>query len=298
MLAVLALGHNEDNDGWTEDVNDEVNAVKEDAFDWKLSQVVFNRNSSSNVVFSPISVKFLLTLLAEAAGQSVHSGTRAELMKVLPFPGTLVVTREHYRGVLSSLAVTLDMTRFDFCFIAKVSTFRTPKRTSQSTLARKVSSLMGLKRVKSSSQSLSSTTEWILTTSTSAKKQKPRKRSISGSATWLTGKSQTSLTPSLCHRRLWFSLTQFTSKDCGIYRSKSRSRWTSSLINAPSWRKNSSTRPTPSITFSPPRTNWESCSCLMPGSDSQCSWFCPPRRTDWAKSSNFWALRKSKTSRI
>lgn len=39
-------------------------------------QSVFRENKDKNIVLSPLSVKLLLTLLAEAAGQSVTSKTR------------------------------------------------------------------------------------------------------------------------------------------------------------------------------------------------------------------------------
>lgn len=61
---------------------------------------------------SPLSVKILLTILAEAAGQDVPSDMRNELMSVLPNRKTLNDTREYFKRVLSSINVII---LWEFC---------------------------------------------------------------------------------------------------------------------------------------------------------------------------------------
>jgi len=81
---------------------------RQDVFDWKLSQSVFRENKDSNIVLSPLSVKLLLTLLAEAAGQSVTSKTRTELEQVLPYNKSLFDAKEYFQKVLTSLSTKSD----------------------------------------------------------------------------------------------------------------------------------------------------------------------------------------------
>lgn len=68
-------------------------------------QEVFKSQRDENVIISPISVKILMTVLAEIAGQGVQSTTRDELMLVLPGNQTLEGAREYFQEVLLSLEV-------------------------------------------------------------------------------------------------------------------------------------------------------------------------------------------------
>jgi hypothetical protein len=65
------------------------------------------------MIVSPVSVKLLLTVLAEAAGQNVKSKTRDELKQVLPYNQTLECARKYYKKVLSSLQVKLIFCCFE-----------------------------------------------------------------------------------------------------------------------------------------------------------------------------------------
>lgn len=56
---------------------------------------------------SPISVKFLLTILAEGAGDDVESEMRNQLRTVLPYSKTLNDSRAYYKKVLASMGVRL-----------------------------------------------------------------------------------------------------------------------------------------------------------------------------------------------
>lgn len=58
-----------------------------------------------NVLTSPISVKFLLTILAEGAGDDVQSEMRDQLRTVLPYTKTLNDSRAYYKKVIASLGV-------------------------------------------------------------------------------------------------------------------------------------------------------------------------------------------------
>ncbi|CAO1331347.1 unnamed protein product [Diamesa serratosioi] len=78
---------------------------KQDEFDWKLTKMLLKESRTKNVIVSPLSVKLLLTLLAEAAGQNVPSTTRKELEQVLPFNKSLYDAKEYFATVLSSLGV-------------------------------------------------------------------------------------------------------------------------------------------------------------------------------------------------
>jgi serine protease inhibitor len=49
---------------------------KNDQFDWELTKQILKTNPNKNTIVSPLSVKTLMTLIAEAAGQSVDSLTR------------------------------------------------------------------------------------------------------------------------------------------------------------------------------------------------------------------------------
>jgi serine protease inhibitor len=49
---------------------------KNDQFDWELTKEIFRTNINKNTIISPLSVKILMTLIAEAAGKSVYSLTR------------------------------------------------------------------------------------------------------------------------------------------------------------------------------------------------------------------------------
>jgi serine protease inhibitor len=74
-----------------------------------LFQAIFKSNKEKNVIVSPLSVKLLLTLLAEAAGQTISSQTRKELEQVLPFNKNLIQAQEYYRKVLGSLSVSFSI---------------------------------------------------------------------------------------------------------------------------------------------------------------------------------------------
>ncbi|CRK86295.1 CLUMA_CG000040, isoform A [Clunio marinus] len=76
---------------------------KQDQFDWRLSRAVFQSSKGGNVILSPLSVKLLLTLLAEAAGQTVESLTRKELEQVLPYNKNLNDAKEYFQKILLSL---------------------------------------------------------------------------------------------------------------------------------------------------------------------------------------------------
>lgn len=72
----------------------------------KLSfQKAFQSGIKGNVLISPISVKILLTLLAESAKQNVESETRTQLAIVLPYNHTLEASRIYFKNILSSLEV-------------------------------------------------------------------------------------------------------------------------------------------------------------------------------------------------
>lgn len=62
--------------------------------------------TKDNVIISPVSIKLLLTILAEAAGQDIDSLTRTELWKVLPFNHTLAGARTFFQNILNSLKVS------------------------------------------------------------------------------------------------------------------------------------------------------------------------------------------------
>lgn len=81
---------------------------KQDEFDWKLIQAVLKDNKNQNVILSPLSVKLLLTLLAEAAGATIGSQTRTELEQVLPYNKSLFDAKEYFAKVLSSLGIKAD----------------------------------------------------------------------------------------------------------------------------------------------------------------------------------------------
>lgn len=69
-------------------------------------QEIFRQSRKENVIVSPLSVKVLLTILAEAAEQNVESTTRKELRNVLPYRKTLNDTRKYFSKVLDSLNVS------------------------------------------------------------------------------------------------------------------------------------------------------------------------------------------------
>lgn len=73
------------------------------AFDLKE---IFKQSSEENVVASPISIKLLLTVLAESAGQDVSSTMRDNLAQVLPYNHTLECARNYFSGILKSTLVT------------------------------------------------------------------------------------------------------------------------------------------------------------------------------------------------
>lgn len=83
--------------------------VQRHDFDWHLAQEVF-RHEESNVVFSPFSVKLLLTLLYEAAEPG--SATRQQL-KVVLCERDINETRAFYRGFLETTTKTNDNYEFD-----------------------------------------------------------------------------------------------------------------------------------------------------------------------------------------
>jgi serine protease inhibitor len=68
-------------------------------------QVIFKQNNKENMIISPVSIKLLLTALAESAGQDTKSETREELKKVLPYNRTLEDARDYYATILKSLQV-------------------------------------------------------------------------------------------------------------------------------------------------------------------------------------------------
>lgn len=57
-----------------------------------------------NIIFSPFSVKLLMSLLAEAAG--ARTSTLRQLSSALPGVG-LLATREHYSALFKSLLVII-----------------------------------------------------------------------------------------------------------------------------------------------------------------------------------------------
>jgi serine protease inhibitor len=80
---------------------------KQDQFDWKLTKTVL-KSQPNNVLLSPLSAKILLTLLAEAAGQTVKSKTREQLEQVLPYNKNLYDAKEYFKKVLNSIKTTDD----------------------------------------------------------------------------------------------------------------------------------------------------------------------------------------------
>lgn len=80
---------------------------KQDEFDWKLTKTVL-KSQPNNVLLSPLSAKVLLTLLAEAAGQTVESKTRKQLEQVLPYNKNLYDAKEYFKKVLNSIKTTDD----------------------------------------------------------------------------------------------------------------------------------------------------------------------------------------------
>ena len=66
--------------------------------------------SNQNIILSPLSVKILLTLLAEASGQEVQSQTFKELSKVLPEQGNLKDAKDHYKFLLKSVEASFNLT--------------------------------------------------------------------------------------------------------------------------------------------------------------------------------------------
>ncbi|XP_055627219.1 serine protease inhibitor 2 [Toxorhynchites rutilus septentrionalis] len=73
-------------------------------FDWDLTKRIF-KSEKSNAVFSPFSVKILLTLLYEATGDAAglsDTQTKKELSVVLDNSGDLNSTRVMYRSLLDS----------------------------------------------------------------------------------------------------------------------------------------------------------------------------------------------------
>ncbi|KAL7043121.1 hypothetical protein ACKWTF_001398 [Chironomus riparius] len=86
---------------------------KQDQFDWKLTKEVL-KAQTGNVLISPLSAKILLTLLAEAAGQTVESKTRRELEQVLPYNRNLYDAKEYFKKVLASIGTLNDAYRVNF----------------------------------------------------------------------------------------------------------------------------------------------------------------------------------------
>jgi serine protease inhibitor len=76
---------------------------KPDEFDWKLVQSTLAASNDENVVLSPISVKILMTLLAEGAGDAVESDTYKQLKQVLPDDKTLTKAKAYYTKFFESL---------------------------------------------------------------------------------------------------------------------------------------------------------------------------------------------------
>lgn len=64
------------------------------------------KSSDKNLIVSPLSVKILLTLLAEASGQEVKSQTFQELSNVLPEHGKLKDAKDYYKYLLDSVEVS------------------------------------------------------------------------------------------------------------------------------------------------------------------------------------------------
>lgn len=64
------------------------------------------KSNNKNLIVSPLSVKILLTLLAEASGQEVKSKTFQELSNVLPEQGKLKDAKDYYKYLLDSVEVS------------------------------------------------------------------------------------------------------------------------------------------------------------------------------------------------
>lgn len=97
---------------------------KQDEFDWKLTKESL-KSTPNNVLISPLSAKFLLTLLAEAAGQTVDSKTRKELDQVLPQKKNLQDAKEYFKTILESIQTLNDAYHVNFAnriFVDKIVT--------------------------------------------------------------------------------------------------------------------------------------------------------------------------------
>ncbi|XP_070492435.1 serine protease inhibitor 2-like [Chironomus tepperi] len=86
---------------------------KHDQFDWKLIKQAL-KSHQSNVLISPLSAKFLLTLLAEAAGQTFNSETRMQLDQVLPESKNLNSAKEYFTAILESIQSFNDAYHVNF----------------------------------------------------------------------------------------------------------------------------------------------------------------------------------------
>ncbi|KAL7043123.1 hypothetical protein ACKWTF_001400 [Chironomus riparius] len=86
---------------------------RQDQFDWKLTKA-FLKLQSGNALISPLGSKLLLTLLAEAAGQTYETKTRTELEQVLPNNRNLYDAKEYFKKVLVSIGTLNDAYRVNF----------------------------------------------------------------------------------------------------------------------------------------------------------------------------------------
>lgn len=90
----------QDEDYWDNDDFVPSRRDRVDEFDWKLTKALM-LSDPSNMILSPFSVKLLLSLLSEAAGQD--TSTHRELAAVLPSIQTIIQAREYYGSIFKSL---------------------------------------------------------------------------------------------------------------------------------------------------------------------------------------------------
>ncbi|CAG9798316.1 unnamed protein product [Chironomus riparius] len=119
LLSPFAVINSQTNDGSAEYVQPE---NKQDQFEWKLTKEAL-KSQHNNVLISPLSAKFLLTLLSEAAGMTIDSKTRKELDQVLPQSRNLQAAKVYFKTILDSIQSSNDAYHVNFAnriFVDKI----------------------------------------------------------------------------------------------------------------------------------------------------------------------------------
>lgn len=91
-------------------------------------------NNPRNVILSPISVKLLLTLLSEAAGD--HTRTQMELTQVIPFGDSHILAREYFDHFFSALKEKSNDYALDMVTKIYADSFITPIQRYEAILER------------------------------------------------------------------------------------------------------------------------------------------------------------------